>query len=74
MLDELGSRQRIAVKIVERDDLVVVDQPPRERRPDEAGAAGDEDAFASQSHAASLSAGFNRPIAVVHTGSTAVAQ
>ena len=34
----------------------VVDEPPRERRPDEAGAAGDQDLLAAQSHAASVPA------------------
>src|ERR671932_753502 len=37
-------------------ELVVVDEPPRERRPDEAGAAREEDALAARGHAASLDA------------------
>ncbi len=53
---ELGAAERVAVEVVERDDLVRVDEPPRERRADEAGAAGDEDALAAQGHAASLAA------------------
>ena len=40
--------ERVAVQVVERDDLVVVDQPPRERRRDEAGAAREEDPLAAQ--------------------------
>ena len=53
---EVGARERVAVEVVERDDLVVVDEPARERRADEAGAAGDQDLLAAQSHAASLAA------------------
>ena len=46
------ARERVAVEVVGRDDLVLVDEPPRERRADEAGAAGDEDPLALK-HAAS---------------------
>ena len=53
---EVGARERVAVEVVERDHLVRVDEPARERRPDEAGAAGDQDPLAAQSHAASLAA------------------
>ena len=52
----VGARERVAVEVVEGDDLVVVDEPPRERRADEAGAAGDQDPLAAQRHAASLAA------------------
>ena len=54
MVAELGARKRVAVEVVERDDLVVVHEAAGERRPDEAGAAGDEDPLAAQRHAASL--------------------
>ena len=47
--------ERVAVEVVGRDDLVLVDEPAGERRADEAGAAGDEDPLARE-HAASLSA------------------
>ena len=53
---EVGARERVAMEVVERDHLVLVDEPARERRPDEAGAAGDQDPLAAQSHAASLAA------------------
>ena len=45
MLRELGARERVAVEVVERDDLVRVDEPAGERRADEAGAAGDQDSL-----------------------------
>ena len=54
-------RERVAVEVVERDDVVVVDEPAGERRPDEAGAAGDEDALAAQRHAGESSARVRRP-------------
>ena len=60
MLAEVEPGQRIAMQVVERDDLVLVDEPPRERRPDEPGAAGDDDSLAAQRHAASLEARFDR--------------
>ena len=44
---ESASRWRLSIA----DDLVRVDEPPGERRPDEAGAARDEDPLALQSHA-----------------------
>src|ERR671937_544698 len=53
VLGELGARERVAVEVVEGDDLVVVDEPPGEGGRDEAGSAGDEDPLPSQ-HAASL--------------------
>ena len=54
MLREGGAAQRVAVEVVESDHLVVVDEARRERRADEAGAAGDEDPLALQWHRASL--------------------
>jgi hypothetical protein len=42
------------VKIVVDDDLVDVDEPPRQRRPDEAGAARQQDSLALKRHGASL--------------------
>ncbi len=54
MLGEGRAAERVAVEVVERDDLVLVDEPARERRADEAGAARDDDALSAQSHAASL--------------------
>jgi len=50
MPGELGARERVAMEVVEGDDLVVVDEQARERRPDEPGAAGDEDALSAQGH------------------------
>ena len=38
------------MEVVDRDDLVRVDEPGRERRPDEPGAAGDEDPLSRQGH------------------------
>ena len=45
---EIGARQRIAVEVVHRDDLVVVDQTPGEGRPDEPRPAGDHDPLAGE--------------------------
>ena len=56
VLAEVRARERVAVQVVERDHLVRVDEPAGERRPDEAGAAGDQDPLAAQRHAASLAA------------------
>ena len=53
---EVGPGERVAMEVVEREHVVRVDEPPRERRPDEAGAAGDQDLLAAQSHAASVAA------------------
>ena len=54
MLGERRARERVAMEVVGRDDLVLVDEAARERRADEAGAAGDEDSLALE-HAASVS-------------------
>ena len=54
VLGELGAGERVAVEVVEGDDLVVVDEPPRERRRDESGSARDEDPLPFERHAASL--------------------
>ena len=43
MVGEIRAAERVAVEVVDRDDLVLVDEPARERRADEAGAAGDDD-------------------------------
>ena len=51
MLRESRPGERVAVQVVERDDLVVVDQPARERRADEACSTGHEDPFPLQRHA-----------------------
>ena len=45
MPGELGARERVAVEVVDRDDLVRVDEAGRERRADEPGAAGDQERF-----------------------------
>src|SRR5712671_329407 len=45
MVGQIGRRQRVAVEVVERDDLVLVDELSPEGRRDEAGATGDEDAL-----------------------------
>ena len=63
VLAEVGAGERVAMEVVERDHLVVVDELPRERRPDEAGAAGDQDPLAAQSHAASVAAYPGRTVA-----------
>ena len=47
----VGARERVTVEVVDGDDLVVVDELARERRRDEAGAAGDEDPLALERHA-----------------------
>ena len=57
MVCERGSAERVAVQIVERDDLVLVDEPARERRADEPRAARHDDPLSRQSHAASLRPG-----------------
>ena len=49
--------ERVAVEVVERDDLVAVDELARERRADEAGAAGDEDPLALEQPRAECSPG-----------------
>ena len=51
MLRERRAAERVPVEVVERDDLVRVDESARERRADEAGAAGDHDPFPAQWHA-----------------------
>ena len=51
MLGEIRAGERVAVQVVERDDLVRIDQPAGERRSDEARPAGDQHAFAVQGHA-----------------------
>jgi hypothetical protein len=48
VLGERRPGQRVAVEVVDGDDLVAVDQLARKRRPDEPGAAGDEDPFARE--------------------------
>ena len=51
VVGERRAAERVAVEVVDGDDLVVVDEPPRERRADESRAAGDDDALSAQSHA-----------------------
>src|SRR6185312_15794492 len=51
MRRELGPREGVAVEVVDRNHLVLVDQLSRERRPDEPGAAGDHDPLALERHA-----------------------
>ena len=43
VVGEIEPAQCVAVQVVERDDRVAIDQLARQRRADEAGAAGDED-------------------------------
>ena len=50
VVGEVGPGERVAMEVVDRDDLVRVDEPGRERRPDEPGAAGDEDPLSRQGH------------------------
>ena len=45
MLGQLGPGERVAVEVVDRDHLVLVDESTRERRADEPGPARDQDAF-----------------------------
>ena len=45
------------MEVVDRDDLVRVDEPARERRADEPGAARDQDALARQRHAGIVDGG-----------------
>ena len=54
MVGELGPDERVAVEVVERDHGVRVDELARQRRADEAGAAGDEDPLALERHAATV--------------------
>ena len=51
MVPERRAAERVAVQVVDRDDLVLVDEAPRERRADEARAARDDDPLTRQSHA-----------------------
>jgi hypothetical protein len=46
VLAEIGAREGVPVEVVDRDDLVLVDEPAPERRRDEARAARDEDSLA----------------------------
>ena len=55
VLDERGAAERVAVEVVHRDDLVVVDEPARQRRADESRAARDDDTLSAQSHAGECS-------------------
>ena len=50
VLGEIGAGQRVAVQVVEHDDLVLGHEPPRERGADEARAAGHQDLLPAQSH------------------------
>ena len=43
MVGEIEPAQRVSMQVVVRDDRVAIDQLARQRRADEAGAAGDED-------------------------------
>ena len=54
MLGERSAAERVAVEVVDGDDLVVVDEPSREGRADEPRTARDDDALPGQCHAASL--------------------
>ena len=51
MVAERRAAEGVAVEVVDRDDLVLVDEAPCERRADEPCAAGHDDALARQSHA-----------------------
>ena len=54
VLRERRPAQRVAVEVVQGDDLVLVDEAASERRADEPRAAGDDDPLSAQRHAASL--------------------
>ena len=51
MVAERRAAERVAMEVVDRNDLVLVDEALCERRADEACAAGHDDALARQSHA-----------------------
>ena len=57
MVGERCARDRVTVQVVDRDDLVHVDELARERGRDEAGAAGDQDSFPFE-HPSSLTAAY----------------
>ena len=48
VLGEIRSRERVPMEVVERDDLVPIDERARERGRDEPGPARDEDALSLQ--------------------------
>ena len=54
MVGEPRAAERVAVKIVERDHLVRVYEPLRERGTDKAGATGDQNSLPLERHAASV--------------------
>src|SRR3970040_1482637 len=54
VLGKARPSKRVPVEVVERDDLVLVHEPPRKRRADEARPTRDDDPLAAQGHAASL--------------------
>jgi hypothetical protein len=54
MVGQHRARQRVPVEVVEDDQLVLLDKPPRERRADESGAARDEDAPSAQRHGTTI--------------------
>ena len=75
VLRELGARQRVPVEVVVGDDLVVVDEPARDRGADEPGPAGDQDPLARQSHArkpSDVPSGAMRPVTLVVAGLAAM--
>src|SRR5262249_28170425 len=53
----VGGGERVPVEVVERNALVLAEELPRERRRDDPGTAGDEDALSLQRHAAESSLG-----------------
>jgi hypothetical protein len=50
MLAQVGAREGVAVQVVHRRHVVPIDEPPGQRGADEAGAAGDQDAFTADRH------------------------
>ena len=50
VVGEVRAAERVAVEVVNGDDLVVVDEAARERGADEARAAGDQELLAAQRH------------------------
>ena len=50
VVGEVGPGERVAMEVVDRDDLVGVDEPRCEGRSDEPSATGDEDPLSRQGH------------------------
>jgi hypothetical protein len=69
MAAQVASCERIAVEVVENDELVFVDQSARKRGSDETGAASEHNALTVKRHAASLVVGLGLLAGVAGCGS-----